>query len=245
MLKFRLVRPIAGLAVVVSLLLNSIPALAAEADVGPTWFERTIANRWENDIAAFEKQDKEHPPQQNGILFVGSSSIRLWKLGDSFPDLTLVNRGFGGSQISDSICFAERIILPYKPRLIVFYAGDNDLFLGRTPERVCHNFIRLAQIVHEKLPETQIAFLSIKPSLQRWALIDKIRAANEQVRACCAQDARLKFIDVHTPMLGADGMPRKELFAADGLHLNAEGYAIWSSLVRPLLESTTAAAAGR
>lgn len=192
--------------------------------------------RWESAIAAFEASDKQSPPPKDGILFVGSSSIRLWDLKKHFPDLSVINRGFGGSQLEDSIHFAGRIVLPYEPRVIVLYAGDNDLAAGKSPEQVVEDFKRFAAVVHQKLPKTRIIYISIKPSNQRWKLIEKIRAANAGILEAAKADGRLSFVDVHPAMLGEDGLPRKELLVEDGLHLSPAGYEIWSKLVREKIE---------
>ncbi len=191
--------------------------------------------RWEKDIAAFERQDQQKPPPKHGVVFVGSSSIRLWDLHKSFPDLDAINRGFGGSQLADSVHFAPRIVLKYEPRLVVLYAGDNDIAAGKSPERVAEDFQDFVQEVHGRLPKTRIAYLAIKPSILRRPLWDKMRKANALIEAACKKDDRLVFIDVATPMLGADGKPRAELFRKDGLHLNAKGYALWASILKPYL----------
>lgn len=195
------------------------------------------ASRWEKEVAAFEKQDADKPPKKGGIVFVGSSSIRLWKLDKSFPGVDGLNRGFGGSKIADSVQLAPRLVLKYEPRLVVFYAGDNDIGGGRTPEQVRDDFKAFVAAVHKELRRTRIAFISIKPSLARWKLVDKIKEANTLVADLCKTDERLVFIDVFKPMLGEDGKPRAELFAKDGLHLNEKGYELWASLVKPQLAS--------
>lgn len=192
-------------------------------------------SRWEKEIAAFERRDREKTPPNNPIIFVGSSSIRLWDLSKSFPRLPAVNRGFGGSHLADVVHFTPRIVLKYEPRLIVMYAGDNDIAAGKMPERVFADFQAFAKNVHQKLPKVRIVFISIKPSLLRWASIDKIRKANELIEAECKKDERLVYLDIATPMLGDDGKPRRELFAEDGLHLNAKGYALWAERLKPLL----------
>ncbi|MFZ5829873.1 MAG: SGNH/GDSL hydrolase family protein [Planctomycetota bacterium] len=193
------------------------------------------ASRWEEKIAAFEAADQKSPPPKGAVLFLGSSTIVGWPLAKLFPDLPTINRGFGGSQISDSVEFAERIVLPHEPRVIVFYAGDNDLANGKTPDQVLADFKALVAKVHAAHPKTRILFVGIKPSLKRWALIDKIREANSLMRAYCASDDRMAFVDVERVMLGADGQPRKDLLKPDGLHLNDRGYEIWSDLIRPHL----------
>ncbi len=193
--------------------------------------------RWEKDIQAFEAQDRQNPPPKDPILFVGSSSIRMWNVKESFPDLPVMNRGFGGSEISDSVYYANRIVVPYKPKTVVFYAGDNDLALGKTPEQVCEDFKGFVKIVHDTLPETRIIFISIKPSIARWKIVDKGQKANELIRDFFKQDTLFDYVDAGTPILGNDGQPRKELFVSDGLHLNGEGYKLWTSILRPHLDS--------
>lgn len=193
-------------------------------------------SRWEKDIAVFERCDREQAPPKNAVVFVGSSSIRKWDLSKSFPRLPALNRGFGGSHLADVVHFAPRIVLKYEPRLIVLYAGDNDIAAGKTPARVHADFLAFVKIVHEKLPKTRIVFICIKPSLLRWALIDKIRKANALVEAECKKDERLVYLDIATPMLGGDGKPRRELFAKDGLHLSGKGYALWAKRLKPYLE---------
>ncbi len=191
--------------------------------------------KWEKAIAAFEAQDQKSPPPKGAVLFVGSSSIRLWKLDKSFPDRATINRGFGGSEIADSVHFADRIVLKYQPRTIVFYAGDNDTAHGKSPEQVANDFKEFVKIVHEKLPKTKILFIAIKPSLARWKLAETIQKANGLIRSQCEKNEQLEFIDVWKPMLGEDGRPQAELFLKDGLHMNEQGYKIWASLIRPHL----------
>jgi lysophospholipase L1-like esterase len=194
------------------------------------------ADRWSKEMAAFEQLDKQSPPAAGGIVFVGSSSIRLWDLARSFPGLPVVNRGFGGSQIADSVRHADLLVIRHKPRTVVFYAGDNDIAGGKSPQAVADDFKAFVSKVHGALPKARIAFIAIKPSIQRWALVAKVREANALIRSIAASDDRLAFIDVDGPMLGWNEQPRKELFVDDGLHLSAEGYDLWNALVRPFLE---------
>jgi lysophospholipase L1-like esterase len=168
-------------------------------------------------------------------LFVGSSSIRLWKLADSFGELPVINRGFGGSQLADSVHYAERLILKQRPKVVVVYAGDNDLAGGKSPATVAADFRALVKKIHQSLPDTRIVYIGVKPSLKRWNLIDQVRKTNQLIADQCRAGDRLTFVDVDAPMLGKDGKPRPELYQKDGLHLTAEGYALWTSLVKPLL----------
>ena len=194
------------------------------------------SSRWEKYIARFEAADKKQMPQPDGVLFIGSSSIRMWKtLEQDFAGLPVINRGFGGSQIADSNHFAGRIVYPYKPRQIVLYAGDNDVAAGKSPETVLADFQQFVKTARAKLPKARIAFIAIKPSLSRWKLSDKMARANSLVRDACGKDKRLDYIDIWEPMLGDDDRPRPDLFLGDGLHLNAKGYALWTSIVKPHL----------
>ena len=200
--------------------------------------EKRDFSRWEKAIAAFEQQDKKQPPPKDPVVFVGSSSIRFWDLAKSFPDLPAINRGFGGSELADSVHFAARIVLKYEPRLIVLYAGDNDIATAKTPEHVCSDFQSFARVIHDKLPKSRIIYLSIKPSPLRWGSIDRIRKTNALIEAECKKNDRLLYLDVATPMLGNDGKPRRELFGVDGLHLNAKGYALWAERLKPYLSAS-------
>lgn len=192
-------------------------------------------SRWEKDIQKFEAADRAAPPPADGILFVGSSSIRMWDVKKSFPDLPVINRGFGGSRVADSLQFADRIIVPYRPRVIVIYTGDNDLAGGAAPQQVAADYRALAAKIRGALPETKIVYIAIKPCIARWKLIDKVRQANALIREATEGDSLQTFLDIEPSMLDADGQPRADLLLADGLHLNAAGYAIWTDLLRPHL----------
>lgn len=216
-----------------------LPALAALTLLSPTSLpaaEQPAAVRWGEELATFEAADREHPPAKGGILFLGSSSIRRWEtLADDFPDLPVLNRGFGGSEMSDAAALVGQLVLPYAPRQIVLYEGDNDLNNGKTPDRVLADLRALLDQVRERLPQCRICILAVKPSPERWHLKDAIHRTNRLLAETAAADPRLDFIDVFTPMLDAHGRPRAELFVEDGVHLTAAGYAIWKKAVRPFL----------
>ncbi len=218
-----------GLAIAGVMLLGVWPNLGhpARAEESP--------NRWEDAIRRFEAEDRIQTPPRHGILFLGSSSIVRWDLKASFPGLPVIQRGFGGSQIADAVHFADRIVIPYEPSVIVFYAGDNDLASGKTPQQVAADYRALVAKVRASLPGVRIVFISIKPSIARWHLIQQVRQANQRIREFAASDPQQRFVDVEPAMLDSDGKPRRELFVADGLHLSAEGYKLWSELVRPHL----------
>lgn len=192
---------------------------------------------WAHDMADFAARDAEHPPVQGGVLFVGSSSIRFWtSLAEDFPGVPVINRGFGGSQIRDSTWYSGRIVVPYAPRTIVFYAGDNDLEAGRSPQQVRDDFLAFVQRVRRDLPHTRIVYLSIKPSPSRARLMPAMVEANRLVREAAGRLENVEFVDVYTPMLGADGQPRPDLFLPDRLHMTPAGYALWRDLVAPYLQ---------
>ncbi len=194
--------------------------------------------RWEAAIAAYEKEDAVMRPPTGGNVFVGSSSIRLWPVAKSFPDLPCVNRGFGGSQLPDVLKYVERIVTPYQPAVVLLYCGDNDLAAKRTPEQVRDDYREFVTRVREKCPEAKIVWITIKPSLKRWALREEIQRANALVLASQQDQSNEAYVDVWTPALNEEGTPTPELFVKDGLHLSPAGYALWNEHVRPhLVES--------
>jgi lysophospholipase L1-like esterase len=217
-------RPALSLAVLLSVTASFAHAQAPAA-----------ANRWEADIKKFEEVDRLHPPPAGAVVFVGSSSIRIWKLADSFPGMDALNRGFGGSFMADSARYADRIVTPYRPRTVVVYAGDNDLAAGKTPEQVRDAYQEFVTKVRAKLPNVPIIYIGIKPCESRWKLADQVKAANRLVKETQHGDPNQKFVDTWGPMLGPDGRPRAELFRDDKLHLNERGYKVWAELLMPLL----------
>jgi len=193
-------------------------------------------NRFEKEITSFAEWDSKNSLPAHPILFVGSSSIRMWKTHESFPQWPVVNRGFGGSHISDVVHFANRIVLPYAPKLIVFYAGDNDVGGGKSASRVLCDYKRFVELVQAKLPDTAIVFIGIKPSGRRWSLWPEMNKANNLIKAFSEKSGRLFFADLGTPLLGADGKPNDGLFHDDRLHLNTKGYRLWTETLEPIIE---------
>lgn len=206
----------------------TIPAAAPE----PTQLA-AIDPRWSASFEAFAAADLKQAPQPGGVVFVGSSSIRLWNdLETSFSDQPVViKRGFGGSQLLDCVKLVDRLVLPYQPRLVVVYAGENDLADGASPRDVAERFTAFVLAVKTALPDTRIAFVSIKPSPLRSGMLPSVREANELVRAYSQTEPQLDYIDVFSSMLDDQGQPRAELFQGDRLHLNADGYAIWQRII--------------
>ena len=192
--------------------------------------------RWEQEIQAFEQQDKLSPPRLGAVLFTGSSSIRMWShLAASFPGKPVFGRGFGGSHLSDLNAYAHRMVLPYSPRHVLIYEGDNDLAAGKSPEQILKDFEAFVGILRSVLPRTRISFIAIKPSKARWALTAQIRKTNDYIRSHASRNRGIDFIDIFTPMLSKSGQVREELFLEDGLHLNPQGYAVWTSVIRRYL----------
>jgi lysophospholipase L1-like esterase len=217
-----------------------LPALVGFFLLPAAWAQApaTPAKKWtpEPEIAAFVAKDKENPPPKGAILFIGSSSIRLWKDVDKdFPQHRVINRGFGSSMISDCVKFADQIAIPYEPRAIFFFCGGNDINAGKSPETVAGDFRAFVEKVHAKLPNTEINFISSSPNPKRWAQIEKVRALNALVEQYCKATPHLHYVDVYSKMLGPDGQPKQGIYRDDQLHMNAEGYKIWVEVLRPLL----------
>lgn len=192
--------------------------------------------RWEKEIAAYEAADRANPPPKGGVLFIGSSTIRLWKtLAQDFPDHKVINRGFGGSEIADSTHFADRIIFPYEPKQIFLRAGGNDVHAGRLPEEVANDFADFVRKVHDRLPKTEIVYIFVNPAPARWGENDKYRALNEMIRKMALHMPRVCCVDAYDISLTPDGRARPELFVADKLHFNGDGYKVLADRVRPYL----------
>lgn len=198
------------------------------AQPGPFWKE----------IQAFKKADSIQMPERNAIVFVGSSSFRMWKdLQADFPDHKVINRGFGGSSLPHVIAYADEIVIPYKPKQVVIYCGDNDFMTDSvTSALVVNRFRQLFHLLREKLPRAEIIYVSIKPSPSRQHLMPEMAAANEAIRDFIESQRKATFVNIWDPMLDANGAPRKELFLQDMLHMNAKGYAIWQKAIEPHLK---------
>ena len=193
---------------------------------------------FESEILAFEKTDKTKPPPRHPILFTGSSSIRYWdNLSDYFPGKPILQRGFGGSQISDVLRYADRIIIPYQPRQIVFYAGENDIATGgQTGQQTYERFITLFRHIRRKLPDVSFAFISIKPSPSRRKFFSENDIANRLIEQYLSKQRNTRFVDIRPVMLQRNGQPVPELFKSDSLHMLPEGYQRWARVLRPYLK---------
>ncbi len=206
------------------LLLNLAHGLLADDPKPP-------ADPWEVTIRKFEEMDREQPPPTGANLFVGSSSVRMWKLNPGFPDHVCINRGFGGSQMGDAAKYVERIVIPRKPNVVVLYSGDNDIASGKTPEAVRDAYKTFREKLHAQLPETKLVLISIKPSPSRWKFREKALEANRLLKEETTSGPNQTFVDVWPAMLNEDGLPREDLFIKDMLHMNEAGYQIWNGLI--------------
>ena len=197
--------------------------------------------RWELEIRGMERRYKKGHPQGK-IIFLGSSSFRLWEtVAEDMLPLEVLNHGFGGSKAADSTYYLDRLVMPFNPRGIVLFAGTNDIHgdneRSKTGEALFPIVKELLETIHEKLPNVPLFYVSITPVPSRWHVWPEVKKANELIGAFCAEQDYVTFIDATDTMLGADGLPPKEIFIEDELHLNADGYAKWTSVIKPVLEA--------
>ncbi|VGO12596.1 hypothetical protein PDESU_01149 [Pontiella desulfatans] len=188
-------------------------------------------------IMQFETEDRNTPSPAGAVLCIGSSSMRMWHgmIEEDLAPLTLIKRGFGGSNMNDVLHYADRIVLPYQPRAIVLYEGDNDVAQGVPPAKIFETFQAFVEKVHAALPDCRFYILPAKPSPKRQHLWPTMQEANNLIAAECAKDARMTFVDIASPMLLSDGTPNPELFLKDQLHMNRAGYEIWRDTLKPIL----------
>ena len=197
--------------------------------------------RFEKTIAGFEAKDKEQPPPKDPIVFTGSSSIARWKdVAKEFPEYPVLNRGFGGSTTPEVNYYFDRVVAAYKPRVIVFFCGGNDLAAKATPKKVIEDFRTFVKMTHEKLPGTKIVYISQHEPASRARLKAEFFEVNRAVREMATSDPLLKFVDIHDKMLGKDGAANPELYEADKLHPNTAAYKIWADELRPVLKAAYA-----
>lgn len=194
--------------------------------------------RFEKEIKRFIWQDAKNSYPEKAVLFLGSSSIYTWKTARDFPTLPVINRGFGGSQISDLNYYYDVVVKKYIPARIIFYCGDNDVAAGKDTVQILTDFKIFTSRLKKDLPHTTLLFLAIKPSPLRWSLWSDMSQTNRAIEDYCKDSGLCVFLDAATPLLNAKGLPDKDLFLKDGLHLNSAGYNIWNKLLRPCLVKT-------
>lgn len=191
-----------------------------------------------NEIQQFKKEDSLQATPKNAILFVGSSSFRLWKdIHQAFPKQTIINRGFGGSSLPHVIEYADEIIFPYQPKQIVIYCGENDIAGADTVtgKLVFDRFKQLFDLIRNRLPGIPVVYVAMKPSPSRWHVKEKMKQGNRLIKKFLQKKKNTAFVDVWKPMLNKNGEPNEALFLDDKLHMNAKGYCIWQKLIEPKL----------
>lgn len=201
------------------------------------FFSYSQEHPFSKEIAAFKLEDKQHLGTEKPILFIGSSSFRMWdSLQSYFPSYHILNRGFGGSTLSDVIYYADDIIFPYRPKQIVIYCGENDLTAPNVDEAVVFDrFIILFEMIRKRFNDIPILFISIKPSPSRKQYRASVESANASIQYFLSQQKHTGFIDVYHLMLDERGNPKPEIFQSDSLHMNKNGYQIWQRAIAPHL----------
>ena len=213
----------------------SLLFLVGCASTLPNSIAKHDASKWSGAIGAFESADRTNPPPRGCIVFTGSSYIKRWTtLAEDFPNLPVINRGFGGCELADVCIYADRIIISFAPREVVIYAGGNDINAGKSSQIVFGDFVALMTKLHHALPQTKLVFISCPPSPKRWTQTEIIKTVNALIAGYCGQHD-IAFVNTFPLMLGADGMPRPEIYSDDRLHMNTNGYAIWRAAVAPNL----------
>ncbi len=192
-------------------------------------------SRLNKSINRFIWQDWKNSFPKEASLFVGSSSIYRWKTAAGFPTSQIINRGIAGAEISDLNYYFDTIVKCYQPTKVIFYCGDNDVAAGKGTAQILTDFSMFAERLQKELPHTELLFMAIKPSPLRWALWPEMLSSNHTIKTYCRVSNRCSFIDTATPLLNSAGQPDKNLFAADGIHLNRAGYKIWEAILIPLL----------
>ena len=219
----------------IAAILFSISTLSFSINPSQKNADNLLEKKWASEINAFKQWDAKNSVPDDAVLFVGSSSIRLWETARCFPDIKLINRGFGGSDIQSVNYFFDQIVACYKPSKIVLYAGDNDIAAGLSPEQVCRNFKDFHRLCKEKLPKTEIIYLSIKCSGRRFDQWPAMKKANTLIENFCQTKPNLKYVDLASSLLDKEGIPNDKFFKPDRLHLNQAGYRIWTDRLKPLL----------
>lgn len=201
-------------------------------------FSQNVENQFAGDIRKFKTSDSINPPPQNSILFIGSSSFTKWEdMQSYFPAFTIINRGFGGSYLTDVILYANDIIFPYQPKQVVIYCGENDFASSDsiTPAIVNSRFVQLFILIRNKMPAVKITYVSLKPSPNRWHLKEKFVSSNKYIRKFLRKQPNTSFVNIWNNMLSSNKQPREGIFIEDQLHMNISGYMIWKNEIEPHL----------
>ena len=217
------------------LLLCAVGLCAAEFDINKVY--KTNPGKWEKRIKKFEEYAARGHLEPGRIVCVGSSSMAMWhgRIEKDLAPLSIIKRGFGGSNYHDALTYADRIITNYKPRAVVVYEGDNDIAQGVSPEHValaCKTFV---DHLRAKLPEVRVYVISVKPSISRARMWNDMKKANALMQKYCEMHDYLRFIDVAAVLNNEDGTVKTDIFIKDNLHLNQKGYDLWSGAVKKVL----------
>ena len=196
----------------------------------------SAADRFEARVRAYEEADQANPPPQGAILLAGDSQFFRWKtLHEDLPGYTIVNRGIDSFQTSDVVRYADRLVLPHKPSVIVVHSGGNDVNNGKDAPQILADFQAFVAKVRAQLPQVRIGFSSITPSPGRWAQAERRREANRIIKAYTESAPGLFFVDLWDALLTPDGQPREDLWVEDRVHPNHAGYQIRARLMKPFL----------
>lgn len=196
--------------------------------------------RFAKDIARFDAEEKSNPPARGGIVFTGSSSVRLWKLEESFPGLPVLNRGFGGSVANDLLVYARQVVLRYRPAVLVIYTGSNDLNAKLSPEEAFSDYTRFLTLVHDELPATTVIVNSVKVAPVRATQMEAVANLNKLLETWCRERPWIRWVDATSYLLSSDGQPIARFYRKDRLHLSEEGYARWNAILDPVLRDAWA-----
>lgn len=201
-------------------------------------YAQQILDKFESAIIKYEEQDQQNGYQPGAILFTGSSSIRMWKsLTEDMSPMPVINRGFGGSTIPEVTYYADRIILPHHPKIIVYYCGENDLSNDEAKSELpLKSFKEFYRYMAQNLPDTKVFFIAIKPSIRRWHYWPKMAETNGKIEKFINSKDNYYFVDTASGMLDENGTVLQDIFIKDNLHMNAKGYAIWTKVIKPMLE---------
>lgn len=193
---------------------------------------------WEADIAAFEAEARRRPPPADAVVFVGSSSIRLWdSLADDMAPIPVIQRGFGGAKLNDTVYYADRLVNAYQPAGVVVFAGSNDMTPGDTkpPQQLLESYQQFVARVRADKPDLPIYYIGITPSPRRWDIWPQAKAVNAAIEEYSLRTPGLFYIETGHALMNSQGKPDAENYMFDGLHLSDQGYRVWTSIIRPRL----------
>jgi lysophospholipase L1-like esterase len=224
----------------VSLLYLSLPASAQQAGRIVDGYKRDMMPRTLTRLEEYKLEARVSPPPEEAVVFLGSATPSGWDLERWFPEFTTVKRGFGGTMIDENIKLARDVVIPHRPSTIVFYAGENDIHLGKSPELTLQHFKEFVATIREPLPDTQIIYITMKPSLLWWIDVEDMKVANRLIEDYIATQDGIYYVDTFTAMIDQQGMPRRDYLGDDDLHLTDLGYQVWSNTVRPVIKAAEA-----